>query len=40
MNTGKVVQIAGPVVDVEFPGALPPIHNALTVDYASNAGST
>src|SRR6188768_2667650 len=33
MNTGKVVQIAGPVVDVEFPEGLPAIFNALTVDY-------
>ena len=33
MNIGKVVQVVGPVVDVEFPGALPPIFNALTVDY-------
>jgi len=34
MNTGKVVQVVGPVVDVEFPGALPPIFNALTIEYA------
>ena len=33
MNTGKVVQVAGPIVDVEFPEALPSIFNALTVDY-------
>src|SRR3954471_16348003 len=33
MNIGKVVQVSGAVVDVEFPGALPPIYNALTVDY-------
>ena len=33
MNSGKVVQVVGPVVDVEFPDALPPIFNALTVDY-------
>ena len=31
MNIGKVVQVVGPVVDVEFPDALPPIYNALTV---------
>ena len=30
---GKVVQVVGPVVDVEFPDALPAIFNALTVDY-------
>ena len=33
MNKGKIVQIIGPVVDVEFPGALPAIYNALTVEY-------
>ncbi len=33
MNIGKVVQVVGAVVDVEFPEALPPIFNALTVDY-------
>jgi ATP synthase alpha/beta subunit-like protein len=33
LNIGSVVQVAGPVVDVEFPGALPPIYNALTCDY-------
>ena len=33
MNIGKVVQVVGPVVDVEFPDALPAIFNALTVDY-------
>ena len=33
MNIGKVVQVVGAVVDVEFPDALPPIYNALKVDY-------
>src|SRR3954452_18383330 len=33
MNIGKVVQVVGPVVDVEFPGALPAIFNALTIDF-------
>src|SRR5262245_9803717 len=33
MNTGTVVQVVGPVVDVEFPEGLPAIYNALTVDY-------
>src|SRR5512135_1519514 len=33
MNTGKIVKIVGPVVDVEFPGALPGIYNALTVEF-------
>jgi F-type H+-transporting ATPase subunit beta len=32
MNIGKIVQVAGPVVDVEFPDALPAIYNALTVE--------
>src|SRR6516225_1024264 len=33
MNKGKIVQVIGPVVDVEFPEPLPAIYNALTVDY-------
>jgi len=33
MNKGKIVQIIGPVVDVEFPEALPAIYNALTAEY-------
>ena len=33
MNIGKIVKVLGPVVDVEFPGALPGIYNALTVDF-------
>jgi F-type H+-transporting ATPase subunit beta len=33
MNTGRVIQVIGPVVDVEFPPEqLPPIYNALTID--------
>jgi F-type H+-transporting ATPase subunit beta len=33
MTAGKVIQVIGPVVDVEFPeGHLPAIHNALTID--------
>ena len=31
MNTGKIVQITGPVVDVEFEEHLPALHNALRV---------
>ncbi len=31
MNTGKIVQIMGPVVDVEFAGALPPLRQALSI---------
>jgi F-type H+-transporting ATPase subunit beta len=35
MNKGKIVQVIGPVVDIEFPNtlSLPTIYNALTVDY-------
>ncbi len=33
MTKGKIVQVAGPVVDVEFPAALPGIYNALSVEY-------
>src|SRR5215472_15756066 len=33
MNKGKIVQVIGPVVDVEFTGELPAIYNALTVDF-------
>jgi F-type H+-transporting ATPase subunit beta len=33
MNMGRIVQISGPVVDVEFPESLPAINNALTVDF-------
>ncbi|MBI1820182.1 MAG: F0F1 ATP synthase subunit beta [Nitrospirae bacterium] len=33
MSTGKIVQVIGPVVDVEFPGGnLPTIYNALKVE--------
>jgi F-type H+-transporting ATPase subunit beta len=35
MNDGKITQVIGPVVDVEFePGELPAIHNALEVPGA------
>src|SRR5262245_37724520 len=33
MNKGKIVQVIGPVVDVEFPDKLPAIFNALTVEF-------
>jgi F-type H+/Na+-transporting ATPase subunit beta len=33
MNKGKIVQVIGPVVDVEFPNELPALFNALTVQY-------
>ncbi len=31
MNKGKIVQVIGPVVDVEFTGKLPKIYNALEI---------
>ncbi len=40
MNTGKIVQIIGPVVDVEFPpDGLPAIYNALRIRRGANGGS-
>jgi len=35
MNKGKIVQVIGPVVDVEFgdSASLPGIYNAVTVDF-------
>jgi len=33
MSTGKIVQVTGPVVDVEFSDTLPRIYNALSVEY-------
>jgi F-type H+-transporting ATPase subunit beta len=39
MATGKVIQITGPVIDVEFPpGELPAIYNALEIDRPKAAG--
>ncbi len=38
MNKGKIVQVIGPVVDVEFPGSLPAIYNALTVEFKVQGG--
>src|SRR5947207_3060573 len=41
MNKGKIVQIIGPVVDLEFPDQLPALYNALTIDYElPGAGQT
>ena len=38
MNTGKIIRIAGPVIDVRFEnGTLPKIRDALTVE---NGGKT
>ena len=33
MNKGKIVQVIGPVVDVEFPEQMPAIYNALAIEY-------
>jgi F-type H+-transporting ATPase subunit beta len=33
MSKGKIVQVIGPVVDVEFPGQPPAIYNALAVEF-------
>ncbi|MBG86913.1 MAG: F0F1 ATP synthase subunit beta [Verrucomicrobiales bacterium] len=38
MSTGKIVQIIGPVVDVEFTENLPAIYNALTITYTPPGG--
>jgi len=39
MATGKVIQITGPVIDVEFPpGELPGIYNALEIERPATSG--
>jgi len=42
MNKGKIVQVIGPVVDVEFASTseLPPIYNALEIEYDVNGSPT
>jgi len=41
MNIGKVVQIIGPVIDIEFePGKLPAILNAIHVKYQGEQGQS
>jgi len=41
MATGKVIQITGPVIDVEFPpGELPDIYNALEIQRPPKEGVT
>src|SRR5579884_2418567 len=42
MNKGTIVQVIGPVVDVEFPDekALPKIYNALEIEYEVNGNPT
>jgi F-type H+/Na+-transporting ATPase subunit beta len=38
-NVGKVVQVIGPVLDVEFePGHLPELYNAVVIDHTGHAG--
>lgn len=40
LNIGKVVQVIGPVIDVEFePGKLPAIYNALKITTETDAGN-
>ena len=40
MNKGKIVQIIGPVVDVEFAaGKLPALFNALTIQFTPPGGA-
>jgi F-type H+-transporting ATPase subunit beta len=38
MNKGKIVQIIGPVLDVEFTETLPAIYNALEIDAETASG--
>src|SRR3954471_15217927 len=42
MNKGNIVQVIGPVVDVEFGGEarLPRIYNALEIEYEVNGNAT
>ncbi len=42
MNTGNIVQVIGPVVDVDFAeaGKIPGIYNALEIEYEVNGNPT
>src|SRR5215472_869872 len=42
MNKGSIVQVIGPVVDVEFPDekSMPKIYNALEIEYEVNGNPT
>src|SRR5437588_9956678 len=42
MSKGNIVQVIGPVVDVEFPDekTLPKIYNALEIEYEVNGNPT
>ncbi len=37
MNQGKVIEVVGPVVDLEFSGKLPEIYNAIEIPFEVNA---
>src|SRR5688500_20375127 len=39
-KVGKVVQVIGPVVDVQFEGELPAIYNAIRITMQSTSGQT
>src|SRR5580765_1364784 len=39
MNKGKIIQVVGAVVDVEFPDKIPGVYNALTVEFEVNKQS-
>ena len=39
MNKGKIVQVIGPVVDVEFPAQLPALFNALKIEFTPPGGA-
>src|SRR5687767_4008258 len=39
-NIGKVVQVIGPVVDIQFEGALPAIYNAVRITTRGAGGET
>lgn len=39
MNTGRIVQVVGPVVDIEFsPKTMPAILNAIKIDGTTDDG--
>ncbi|RJQ46579.1 MAG: F0F1 ATP synthase subunit beta [Gaiellales bacterium] len=39
MNTGKIVEVIGPVLDVKFEGELPAIYNALEIQVPQEDGT-
>src|SRR5687768_11563863 len=39
-NTGRIVEIKGVVIDAVFPGELPQIYNALSIQVPSADGSS